>query len=77
LKEKRKLILVPRETPLSTISLENMLKLSRNGVIILPAMPAFYSKPKSIGELVDFVVGRILDQLGIENKLYKRWKGNS
>jgi 4-hydroxy-3-polyprenylbenzoate decarboxylase len=75
LKERRKLILVPRETPLSNISLQNMLELSRSGCIILPAMPAFYPKPKSIGELVDFVVGRILDQLGIENKLYKRWKG--
>lgn len=74
LKERRKLILVPRETPLSTISLENMLELSRSGCVILPAMPAFYSKPKSIKDFVDFVVGRILDQLGIENRLYERWK---
>jgi 4-hydroxy-3-polyprenylbenzoate decarboxylase len=74
LKEKRKLILVPRETPLSAIHLENMLKLSRLGVIVLPACPAFYSKPKDIDELVNFVVGRVLDQLGIQNKKYRRWK---
>lgn len=72
LKERRKLVIVPRETPLSTIYLENMAKLSREA-IILPAMPGFYSKPKSIDDLVDFIVGKVFDVLGVENKLYKRW----
>ncbi|MEM1514221.1 MAG: UbiX family flavin prenyltransferase [Candidatus Thermoplasmatota archaeon] len=74
LKERRKLIVVPRETPLDTVSLENMLKLSRLGVTILPAMPAFYIKPKNVDEMINFVVGKIMDQLGIKNELYKRWK---
>jgi 4-hydroxy-3-polyprenylbenzoate decarboxylase len=73
LKERRPLLLVPRETPLSDIHLENMLKLSRVGARIIPAMPAFYGRPESVLDLVDFVVGKILDQLGIENDLYKRW----
>ncbi|MEM2893128.1 MAG: UbiX family flavin prenyltransferase [Candidatus Bathyarchaeia archaeon] len=73
LKERRPLILVPRETPLSTIHLENMARLSRLGACILPAMPAFYNRPKSIDNLVDFLVGKILDQLGIEHSLYLRW----
>ena len=73
LKERRPLLLVPRETPLSDIHLENMLKLSRSGARIIPAMPAFYSRPESVLDLVDFVVGKILDQLGIDNYLYKRW----
>jgi len=69
----RPLLLVPRETPLSDIHLENMLKLSRAGARIIPAMPGFYGRPESVLELVDFVVGKVLDQLGIENDLYKRW----
>lgn len=73
LKERRPLLLVPRETPLSDIHLENMLRLSRAGARIIPAMPAFYGRPESVLDLVDFVVGKILDQLGIENELFKRW----
>lgn len=74
LKEKRKLILVPRETPLNTIHLKNMLNLSKQGVFIVPAMPAYYHKPKRIEDLIDFVVGRILDQLDIKHSLYRRWR---
>jgi len=73
LKEKRALILIPRESPLSPIHLENMLSLSRIGVHIVPAAPAFYQRPKSIQEMVDFIVGRALDLLGIEHDLFKRW----
>jgi 4-hydroxy-3-polyprenylbenzoate decarboxylase len=73
LKERRPLLLVPRETPLSDIHLENMLRLSRAGARIIPAMPAFYGKPQSVLDLVDFVVGKVFDQLGIANDLYKRW----
>lgn len=73
LKEGGKLILVPRETPFSPIHLENMLKLARLGVVILPPSPGFYQQPDSIDELVDFVVSRILDQLDIENDLFARW----
>jgi len=74
LKEKGRLVLVPRETPLNQIHLENMLKLSMAGAYIIPAMPAFYHNPKKIEDLVDFVVGKIMDAMGIENRLYKRWK---
>lgn len=77
LKENKKLILVPRETPLNAIHLENMLKLAKLGAVILPAMPGFYHKPKRISELVDFIVSRILDNLGIENELIKRWSKKS
>ncbi len=74
LKERRQLILVPRETPFSLIHLENMTRLTRAGATILPAAPGFYHKPKSIGDLVDFVVARILDHLGIEHEVGRRWK---
>ena len=73
LKECRTLVAVPRETPLSEIHLENMLRLSRMGARIVPAMPAFYHKPGSVDELVDFVVGKVLDVLEIEHSLYRRW----
>lgn len=73
LKESRKLILVVRETPLTAINLENMLKLARLGVVILPPVPGFYTKPKTIDELVDHTVGKCLDQFDIEHNLYKRW----
>ena len=73
LKERRKLILVPRETPFSDIHLENMLKLSRMDVVILPPSPGFYHNPKTINDLVDFVVARILDQLGMEHDLLPPW----
>jgi len=74
LKEGRRLIVVPRETPLSSIHLENMLKLARLGVHIMPAMPGFYHQPKRVEDLVDFVVGRVLDLMDIEHHLFKRWK---
>jgi 4-hydroxy-3-polyprenylbenzoate decarboxylase len=73
LKERKQLILVHRETPLSTIHLENMLSLTKMGALILPANPAFYHKPNTINELVDFIVARILDHLGIEHHLFSRW----
>jgi len=73
LKEHRPLLLVPRETPLSEIHLENMLRLSRAGVRIIPAMPGFYHRPQTMDDLVNFVVGKVLDQLGIPNDLFKRW----
>lgn len=73
LKERRKLILVPRETPYSQIHLENMLKLSQMGAVVLPASPGFYQNPQSVEDLIDFVVARILDQLGIEQKLLPKW----
>lgn len=73
LKEGRKLILVPRETPFSVIHLENMLRLARAGVVILPPNPGFYQHPKRIEDLVDFVVARILDQLSVSHELMQRW----
>jgi 4-hydroxy-3-polyprenylbenzoate decarboxylase len=73
IKERRELILVPRETPYSTIHLENMAKLSKLGVVILPPNPGFYQHPKSIQDLVDFIVARILDQLNIEHRLLPAW----
>jgi 4-hydroxy-3-polyprenylbenzoate decarboxylase len=73
IKEQRQLIVVPRETPLSEIHLENMLKLTRLGVMVLPAMPGFYQNPETIDDLIDFVVARILDHLGVEQNLLPRW----
>lgn len=73
IKERRRLVMVPRETPLSAIHLRNMLTLAETGVHIIPAMPAFYHNPKSIDHMVDFIVGRVLDSLGIRNNLFKRW----
>src|SRR6266446_6126877 len=75
LKERRKLVLVPRETPLSAIHLANMLRLTRAGAVVMPASPGFYHRPKQVSDLVDFVVARMLDQLGVEQKLVKRWEG--
>jgi 4-hydroxy-3-polyprenylbenzoate decarboxylase len=73
LKEQRKLVLVPREAPFSTLHLENMLKLSRMNAVILPANPGFYHRPQSVEAIVDFVVARILDQLGVQHALMARW----
>lgn len=73
LKEGRKLVLVPRETPLSVIHLENMLTLARAGAVILPPAPGFYTHPRTVADMVDFVVARILDQLGLPHQLQPRW----
>jgi 4-hydroxy-3-polyprenylbenzoate decarboxylase len=73
LKERRKLILVPRETPLSLIHLENMVRVTRAGAVVLPAMPGWYHRPRQLGDLVDFVVARIADQLGIAADFIPRW----
>lgn len=76
IKERRKLVLVPRETPLSAVHLKNMLELAQMGVTILPAMPGFYGRPQSMGEIVDFMAGKILDSLGVDQDCYQRWEGN-
>lgn len=73
LKERRKLIMVPRETPLGLIALRNMVAVTEAGAVVLPAMPAFYTRPAQIEDLVDFVVGRICDQFGVEHGLFRRW----
>lgn len=73
LKEGRPLLLMPRETPLSAIHLENMLKLARLGVAIIPPMPGFYGHPQTVADMVNFVVSRVLERLGVENRLAKRW----
>jgi 4-hydroxy-3-polyprenylbenzoate decarboxylase len=73
LKERRSLLLVPRETPFNNIHLENLLRLSQSGAVILPAMPGFYHGPQTIEDLVDFVVGKILDQLDVQHSLFTRW----
>ena len=75
LKEGRKLVLVPRETPMHAIHLENLLKLAQLGVKIVPAAPGFYHRPQTIAELVDMLVGKICDQLGVEAELFPRWQG--
>lgn len=76
MKERRKLILVPREAPYATVHLENMAKLSNWGSIIIPASPGFYNHPKTMDDLIDFVVSRVLDHLGVHNELTKRWTGD-
>jgi 4-hydroxy-3-polyprenylbenzoate decarboxylase len=75
MKERRILVIVPRETPLSLIHIENMERLARAGVCILPAMPGFYERPKSVSQIVDHLVGKILDIIGVEHELFKRWNG--
>jgi len=75
LKERRKLVLVARESPLNEIHLENMLKLARMGVVILPPVPAFYNRPENLDDIVNHVVGRVLDQFGIHLDVVKRWRG--
>jgi len=73
LKERKKLIIVPREMPISSIQLENMHKLSLAGAVIMPPQPAFYNNPKTVADMVDFIAGKILDSIGVKNTLYKRW----
>lgn len=75
LKQNRRLVVVPRETPLNLIHLENMTKLKQAGAVILPAAPAFYTKPEKISDMVDFIVGRVLEMFGVDHKLYPRWVG--
>jgi 4-hydroxy-3-polyprenylbenzoate decarboxylase len=76
LKERRKLVLVPREAPLSLVHLRNLLSVTEAGAVVVPASPGFYHRPTQIGELVDFLVQRILDQLGIEIEIARRWGGD-
>ncbi len=73
LKERRRLILVPRESPLNVVQLRNLAACVEAGAVVLPAMPAFYTRPQSIQDLIDFIVGRVCDQLGVEHQLFKRW----
>jgi 4-hydroxy-3-polyprenylbenzoate decarboxylase len=77
LKERRPLILVPRETPLGTIAIENMLRASRAGACVLPAMPAFYHRPETVEDMVNFVVGKVLNQLNIPHDLFQGWQGDT
>ncbi|MBL8734559.1 MAG: UbiX family flavin prenyltransferase [Planctomycetes bacterium] len=74
IKEGRPLVVVPRETPLSVVHLENMLRLAKLGVIVLPAMPGFYHRPLAVADLVDFVVGKVLDRIGVDHDLVRRWQ---
>jgi 4-hydroxy-3-polyprenylbenzoate decarboxylase len=74
LKEGRKLVIVPRETPVNQVHLKNLLQLAQMGVTVLPAMPGFYHRPNSMSDLVDHVVGKVLDQFSIEHNLYRRWQ---
>jgi 4-hydroxy-3-polyprenylbenzoate decarboxylase len=76
LKERRKLILVPRETPLSLVHLRNLVTVTEAGAVVIPAAPGFYHRPTRVSELVDFIVQRVLDQLGIEIEIARRWGGN-
>lgn len=73
LKERRKLLLVPRETPLGLVQLRNLTACAEAGAVVLPAMPAFYARPRSLEDMIDFVVGRVCDQLGVEHRLLRRW----
>lgn len=73
LKERRKLVLVPRETPLGLVQLRNLAACAEAGAVVLPAMPAFYTRPQSVADMVDFVVGRVCDQFGVEHSLFRRW----
>jgi flavin prenyltransferase len=77
LKERRKLVLVPRETPLSAVHLQNMLRVTRAGAVVLPAAPGFYHRPTSVDDLVSFVVARVLDQLEVEHDLARRWSSGA
>jgi 4-hydroxy-3-polyprenylbenzoate decarboxylase len=73
LKERRKLILVPRETPLHVVQLRNLTACAEAGAIVLPAMPAYYTRPRGVDDMINFVVGRICDQLGVPHDLFQRW----
>ena len=77
LKERRKIVLVPRETPLNSVHLENMLELSRMGVVIFPPTPAWYNEPQTLDDAIDHLVGRMLDQFGLRSPMLQRWKGTS
>jgi 4-hydroxy-3-polyprenylbenzoate decarboxylase len=76
MKERRRLVLVPRETPLNRIHLQNMLTVVDAGAEVLPAMPGFYHQPRTIDDIVDMMAGRVLDRLGVENSLFRRWQGD-
>ena len=76
LKERRRLVLVPRETPLGLVQLRNLVAVAEAGAVVLPAMPGFYTRPQRVQELVDFVVGRVCDQLAVEHRLFERWGGS-
>ena len=73
LKERRKLVLVPRETPLHLVQLRNLTICAEAGAVVLPAMPAFYTRPATLDDIVNFIVGRVCDQLGVEHQLFPRW----